>query len=91
MAQRIYKYPLRIDDDQTIELPMMARVLSVGLDPAGSLCVWAMVDTLGDKEDVSFRIIGTGNPVGPGTTKHFTFLGTVTKGVGVWHVFYRKP
>lgn len=90
MPQTIYKYRLVITDEQTVELPAMARILSVGLDPVHDICVWAMVEPDNRKEDVAFRVLGTGNPVPP-KHKDFTFLGTVTKGRGVWHVFYQRP
>ena len=41
--QRIYKYQLKITDNQVVEMPMKAKILSVG-EQYGSLVLWAIVD-----------------------------------------------
>lgn len=92
---RIYKYPLRIVDFQSIEIEGLQRILSVGLDPSGELCIWVLIDKKahGNKTYARVAIVGTGNPIqsdlfvedddGPINR----FLGSVTMGIFVWHVF----
>ena len=88
--QRILKYPLKITDDQKVEMPGRSKVLHVGLDPGGSLCVWAAVSPGSTRRETHlFAIVGTRNPPGPdiGEYKH---LGSVLHGTFVWHVFHRR-
>ena len=56
----IWKFPLRIDDEQEIELPPESTLLSVHLQN-GQPCLWALVE---DRDRTSRRIIqmrGTGH------------------------------
>ncbi len=92
---RIYKYQLKLVDFQTVKIKGLHRIISVGLDPAGELCLWAIVDA--NNENLTYAkalIIGTGNPFYPDILADDEqglpvnkFLGTVTQGVFVWHVF----
>lgn len=85
---RIWKYELRITDEQELEMPMFSEILSVA-DQHGSLCLWAAGDTKLPKVKRTIEIIGTGNPIkDPGWRK---FIGTVSMGSFVWHVFERMP
>lgn len=92
---RIYKYPVKITDTQSVEIAGLVKVLSTGLDPSGQLCIWAIVNlnALGNKTYARVVIIGTGNPTNPtmfdGDEDRAInrFLGTVTMGIFVWHVF----
>jgi hypothetical protein len=65
---RIYKYPLRIADEQAVPMPAGARILSVQ-DQDGQLCVWALVDadvhadTRTPMPRRTFYIVGTGHPL----------------------------
>lgn len=83
---KIFKYPLRLSDLQEVALPRDARVLSVGLDPNGLLCLWALVNPSFDVVPRQVRIIGTGNEV-PTEALSMMFAGTVTTEYFVWHVF----
>lgn len=78
----IHKYPLGACVSPLL-LPAGYVILSVGLDPAGDVCVWARVNPAHPKEAVEFRIIGTGQPV----DARLAFLGTVLQGPWVWHIF----
>lgn len=88
----IYKYTLRIVDEQVVEMPLLSRVLSAH-EQNGKLCLWAAVLTGDDKtEKLKVRIIGTGNPIPDGTFNDYRFLATVPMSNGlVWHVFIRQP
>lgn len=100
----IHKYPIAITDHQAIETTYGYKVLSVGHDPKGILCLWAMLDPeippilCGLNETTNKRImdvyvVGTGNPF----PHHagLQFVGTVVEIPFVWHVFVspdgRKP
>ena len=82
----IWKFPLEVMDEQTVPMPDGAKVLSVGLDADGALCVWAVVDPDRPRVGKSFRIYGTGNPV-PADLSEVGFLGTVLMPPFVWHVY----
>lgn len=81
----IYKYPIEITDLQKIEMPI-GEVLHAGLDPSGTPCIWAAVDTECDRISQEILIYGTGNtmPVYPSGRRH---VGTFVQGQFVWHVF----
>jgi hypothetical protein len=91
MALAIWKYPLRVDDEQQVDMPIGAKVLSVGVQH-GTLCVWALVDpTSKETTPRTFWIFGTGHafPKTWSTGNMAAFVGTVmmSNGFLVWHVF----
>lgn len=83
----IYKYELRVIDEQSIAMPVGAKILCVQLQH-GSPYLWALVDA--DSHVIEFRTIythGTGNPIDPVDCK--SYIGTYqlqTRGL-VFHVF----
>ncbi len=83
----VHKFPLRLADDQFIDLPSGATILAVQ-DQRGRLCIWALVDTE-EKSTTPRRIliVGTGMPVPDVLCR--TYLGTVQQEEGslVWHLF----
>lgn len=85
---QIWKYDLVIDDRQTVEMPVGAKLLSVAVQPrpgtSGTPCLWAMVDPKQSMQQRTIAIYGTGNPIpeNPGE-----FIGTVLMPPFVWHVF----
>lgn len=82
----IYKYPLKITDRQTVNMPFGAAPVSVG-EQGGQLVVWAKVNTNHSCEPLSFRVCGTGHPVLDDETA--VYIGTVQMENGlVWHVSY---
>lgn len=83
----IYKYPLQIEDEQIVEMPQGAVILSV-INQNDQICVYALVDAGSDfSAKRLFRIFGTGSPVD--SAAGFNFIGTVPAhgGAMVWHVF----
>lgn len=88
VTKTIWKFPLETTDVQEIQTPANAKMLSVGLDPEGALCLWALVNPKEDLEAITVNIVGTGNPVPRSVLMWSEFLGTVTDGPYVWHVFY---
>lgn len=79
----IFKYELRITDEQKIDLPKGAIILSVQMQ-GDTLCLWAMVDTDNKLESRSIAIIETGDPC---WCPNWNFIGTIQGPVFVWHVF----
>lgn len=75
MNKVVWKYPLATLDVQTLRLPKGAEVLYAAANyPFISL--WALVDPASPEsewEDRSFRVAGTGHPMGDGV---FKFIGT---------------
>jgi len=81
--QKIFKYPIKITDIQTIWMPQFALILDVQVQ-AGVPCLWAMVAENAVPEKRVIEIIGTGNPIDPGQRM---YIGTFQDVPFVWHVF----
>jgi len=81
----VHKFPLQLDDLQTVDLPAGAVVLTVQVQYE-ALALWARVDTDQPTERRLIRLVGTGNPIPPGTG---AYLGTVQMHGGrlVLHAF----
>lgn len=69
----IWKYRLPLTSVGTIRMQRNATVLKVDKQQE-SLCLWAMVDTEADTEEVTFTIVGTGHKF---STTLGTYVGTV--------------
>lgn len=85
MTKNIFKYPLEITDEQTIEMPVNARILTVKTQ-GNQICLWALVTPDHTLEKRKIRIYGTGHPV---DMENIIYIGTtMTEGENfVWHVF----
>lgn len=67
--------------------------LSVGYDPSGDICVWAIVDPEAETDErVEYDIlqIGTGWDFGQNELDSIEFIGTVKEGPYMWHVFVNQ-
>lgn len=82
---RIWKYELRIDDEQTILMPRGAKGLTVQWQRK-NLCIWCMVDEINPLEPRKVIIYGTGHPMRFETGD---YVGTfqMHDGALVFHVF----
>lgn len=95
MRKEIWKYVLKVEDNQTIMMPDDSVILSVGLQSAGTrgmydlgdICLWAIGDITNVKVARYIQIIGTGNPVPNDEEYDRRFIGTVQQGRFVWHIF----
>ena len=90
MKKRIYKYPLRVMDEQYIPLPPSAQILTVDVQ-YGNLVLWALVDIDDPEMDSGRRliyVIGTGNMI-QDDIENMSYVNTVQMRDGnlVWHVF----
>ena len=87
--RRIHRYPLAIDDVQTIRIPGLARFLSVD-GSRGAIELWALIDPALPEREHEVRIVGTGNPfpdeIGSGGFEHLGHAIT-HNGAFVWHVW----
>lgn len=79
----IYKYPIVVADEQVIEMPIYASILSVQMQ-GDKVNIWALVDTALPTSPVKIRVLGTGTPIAAGL--QLRHIGTVCS-VFVWHVF----
>lgn len=48
--KKIYKYRIEVTDDQNIEMPVGAKILTVQTQN-GVPCIWAMVDPNAEKKE----------------------------------------
>lgn len=83
--RQVWKYVLEVTDEQLIEMPQGAQILSVAVQN-GSPMLWALVNPVAPFEDRIVRTIGTGHPVEDVLGR---FLGTyqLHGGALVFHVF----
>lgn len=86
----IYKYRLKREDKQEINLPSFSRILKFGKQ-GESLCLWALVP----RESVSFEtriieILGTGWETPQYDEFNLTYLDTIFDNEFVWHIFEKK-
>lgn len=80
----IYKYPFRIEDRFTLELPIGSQILHVECQNA-TPCLWALVTPGNQLESVPFRICGTGHPINNSDIGNH--VATFQQGEFVWHLF----
>lgn len=82
MSRSIYKYPLTDTEAQVIEMPVGAKIVSVG-QQEGKITLWADVESDSESAERRIFIIGTGWPV----PEYLEYVGTTTRGLFVWHIF----
>lgn len=82
----VYKYEIKVADEQEIEMPSGAKVIHAGLDPRNILCLWAVVDTENPSEMQTILIVGTGHPMPPDPIIH---AGSFLIWNFMWHVFFK--
>jgi hypothetical protein len=86
---KVFRYKIDVrNGEEDLPLPKHAHPLSVGLDPSGDLCLWALVDPAESIfETLAVYVVGTGHEVDLTNASGNKFLGTVLDGDLVWHVF----
>lgn len=86
----IWKFLLRLEDSQRIEMPSGAEILTVQLQDQQP-CLWAVVDVFDGSltEMRTIEIHGTGNPIENGTIIPRRYIATFQQPPFVWHVFER--
>lgn len=88
----LWKFNLEVTDIQHVRMPKGAKVRKVGVQ-RGELCLWVEVDTEAEKEERTFEVIGTGNPMPTDMGIERTYIDSVQmerRGMEfVWHVYER--
>lgn len=83
----IWKYPLKVEDTQTLTIPTNGKILSIQTQDRVP-CMWVLLDErdccLLNKR--TFHIHGTGNSL-PSSINEDVFIGTFQLGYFVGHVF----
>ena len=80
----VYKYPLELEDKQIVQIPSNSKIVHVGLDPNGILCLWAEIDRNENNIDWKIHIVGTGHER---ITNNMVHLGSLLTPPFVWHVY----
>ncbi|MEE9451060.1 MAG: hypothetical protein V3V72_13505 [Ignavibacteriaceae bacterium] len=88
MEETIWKFELETTEDQKIEMPVNAKILTVQSQDEIP-CLWALVDPSAKKEIRLFEVFGTGHPVGYDMGVNRNYIGTyqLQNGALVFHVF----
>lgn len=88
----IWKFPLKVIDEQTISLTAGYRPLHIAIQH-GKPCLWVAVDPGAEKQDARIRMIGTGHPITDYTELDYigTFSTLEDSFALVFHVFLKKP
>jgi len=84
----IWKFEVEITDEPRVQIPSGAQILHVEPASAGSLNIWALVDTSQPTEWRRLRIVGTGHPIPD--ADELDHVGTVSAAPFVWHLFSEK-
>ncbi|MFX0202612.1 MAG: hypothetical protein ACFFCW_41440 [Candidatus Hodarchaeota archaeon] len=85
--QVIWKFPLKMDDSQTIDMPVDAYVLSIQTQH-NIPCLWVMCSSDAPKRTRTFETFGTGHPM-PIASREYVGTYQVNNGNHVFHVFER--
>lgn len=82
----IYKYPIKITDEQKVKLPLNAEILTAQMQ-GDTLCLWAKVEEGNTSmEERTIEVFGTGHPMSDNNRR---YIGTTQMhgGALIWHVF----
>lgn len=82
----IWKYELQITDEQGVEMPFGAEILTVQ-EQFDKPCIWCLVDCDAKKALRKIRIVGTGHPIEPEFEGKYVGTFQVYGAGGVFHVF----
>ena len=82
----IYKYPVKVDDEQIIQMPDDSEILSIQYQ-YGRPYIWAMVDT--DKPSIprKFGLVGTGHPCERLNNAKYVGSFQMQNGALIFHLF----
>ena len=83
MNTTVWKYPLAIEVEQTIEVPDGANAMIVQLQE-NTPCIWFAVDPDAENIRRTIRMVGTGMAE---LDEQMSYLGTVQLDGYVWHYF----
>lgn len=83
MNRVIWKYVLELTDEQKVEMPSGALILSFQRQ-GDNLCVWCLIDLSIPKVYRTLRIHGTGHQ---NIESHERHVASIQDGSFVWHLF----
>ena len=88
MNRTIWKFELNFTDNQEVEIPIDAEILTVQTQ-GEVLCLWALVDPTLEKEKRTFEVFGTGHSIHYDMGVSRIYIGTfqLHEGSLVFHVF----
>ena len=89
MYDTVWKYKLEYVDYQTISMPKGATVIHAGLDGKDDVCIWVRHDIEQEREDVVIHVNKTGGRLPDDFDDNNCFIGIVTRGYYVWHIYRR--
>lgn len=85
--KKVYKYPFEITDEQTIEMPKGAKILTAQVQQ-GTPTIWALVDPAESQtESVNIRTHGTGHSIPDSECLEYINTIQVYGGQLIFHVF----
>lgn len=84
--ESIFKYQLETIDEQVIEMPLGAEVLTVQVQNEIP-CIWAKVNPSNTSTSYRFRIFGTGQPIEEDFTGKYIGTYQLLNGLYVFHLF----
>lgn len=82
----IWKFPIDITDQQSVEMPDGARILTVQVQ-GGEVCLWAEVDSTAPKMRRTVYVFGTGHPLSPDLSADYVGTIQIRGGALVFHVY----
>lgn len=85
--ETIYKYQLETTDEQLIEMPIGAEILTVQTQN-GTPCIWAKVNTKNANFKYQFRIFGTGHPIESDFRGKYIGTYQLSGGALIFHVYF---
>lgn len=84
LDQVVHKYNFEITDEFKLELPYKHKILKVCIQPTTGLpTMWVSYCPIDPKQEVNFRLVGTGH-----THRAQVHIETFFQGPFVWHLFY---
>lgn len=83
----IWKYKLPIRDLARVPVEFGAKLIHVGLDPAGVPSIWCEVEPSGKQIVMPFFVLGTGHEIPEAADQH---VGSFVDTAFVWHVYSVK-
>lgn len=85
----IWKFLLKIEDEQTLDMPEGAEILSVAMQ-GDTPCVWALVNPSNVTGYVRVETYGTGHPIQGEPKGWFLGMYLAHGGAFVGHVFVKE-
>lgn len=83
---QIWKFPIKTTDEQTVEMPKNAKILTVQVQK-GTPCIWAEVDTEASKVERKFLVYGTGHTMRNPAQEQYIGTYQQLDGNLIWHLY----